>query len=67
VPRTALGDALHLAVCAVHEVDYLLTWNFRHLDNAETKPLIRGVLAAHGYTAPEICTPQELMGDIGDG
>jgi hypothetical protein len=38
-------------------------WNCRHIDNAETKPLIRSVCAIHGYTCPEICTPEELMGD----
>ncbi len=46
----------------MHTVDYLVTWNCRHIDNAETKPLIRSVCAAHGYTCPEICTPEELMG-----
>ena len=35
VPEKAENDALHVAVAAVHGVDYLLTWNFRHLDNAE--------------------------------
>ena len=62
VPQNALDDALHIAVSAVHGVDYLLTWNYRHIDNAETKPLIRRVCAAEGHACPEICTPQELMG-----
>ena len=55
-----------IAVSAVHGIDYLLTWNYRHLDNAETKPVIRNVCAAHGYNSPEICTPQELMGVFND-
>ena len=62
LPAKALDDALHIAVSAVHGVDYLLTWNFRHIDNAETKPIIRDICAAHGYTCSEICTPQALMG-----
>ena len=62
LPAKAVDDALHIAVSAVQGVDYLLTWNFRHLDNAETKPIIRNVCTAHGYSSPEICTPQELMG-----
>ena len=62
LPAKALGDSLHVAVSAVHGIDYLLTWNFRHLDNAETKPVIRSECAVHGYTSPEVCTPQELMG-----
>ena len=66
LPAKALNDALHIAVSAVHGIDYLLTWNYRHLDNAETKPLIRSVCATHDYNSPEICTPQELMGGFDD-
>ena len=47
-------------------VDYLLTWNFRHLANAETKPLVREVCEQQGYASPEICTPSELMGGAED-
>ena len=39
VPEKALDDALHIAVSAVHGIDYLLTWNYRHIDNAEAKPI----------------------------
>ena len=66
LPAKALNDALHIAVSAVHGIDYLLTWNYRHLDNAETKPVIRSVCAIHSYNSPEICTPQELMGGLDD-
>jgi hypothetical protein len=62
LPSKAQDDALHMAVSAVHGVDYLLTWNCRHLDNAETKPIMRTVCSLQGHTSPEICTPQELMG-----
>jgi len=62
VPQKALDDALHIAISALHGIDYLLTWNCRHIDNAETKPLIRRICADKGYVCPEICTPQELMG-----
>jgi predicted nucleic acid-binding protein len=63
LPKEAIDDAMHLAVSAVHGIDYLLTWNCRHLDNAETKPLMRSVCVIAGYRCPEICTPQELMGE----
>jgi hypothetical protein len=66
LPAKALDDALHISVAAVHGIDHLLTWNFRHLDNAETKPIIRSICAIHGYASPEICTPQELMGVFDD-
>ena len=62
LPAIAINDAAHVAIATVHNIDYLVTWNCRHIDNAETKPLIRSVCAVHGYTCPEICTPEELMG-----
>jgi predicted nucleic acid-binding protein len=54
LPEKAADDALHLAISAYHGVDYLLTWNCRHLDNAEMKPVMRSVCAVHGYVCPEI-------------
>jgi len=62
VPKKALDDALHIAVAAIHDVDYLLTWNCRHIDNAEMKPKIRKICQNHGSCCPEIATPIELMG-----
>lgn len=60
-PSGAEADALHVAVAAVHRIDYLLTWNFRHIDNAAKKPIIRSICDAAGYSCPEICTPLELL------
>jgi hypothetical protein len=62
IPKQAVRDGAHIAVAAVNEIDYLLTWNCKHLANAQ---IIRGVSAiceAHGYRVPVICTPEELMG-----
>jgi len=67
LPPKAEDDATHIALAAVHGMDYLLTWNCGHIDNAETKPIIRSICAAHGYSCPEICTPEELMGDHNEG
>jgi len=66
LPLAAAEDALHIALSAVHGVDYLLTWNFRHIDNAQSKPLVRERCLESGYRCPEICTPQELMGGSAD-
>lgn len=66
LPPSAQDDAAHVAVAAIHGMDYLLTWNCRHIDNAETKPLMRSICAVQGYTCPEICTPEELMGERED-
>lgn len=60
-PAGAEIDALHVAVAPVHSMSLFLTWNCRHINNAETKPIMRSVCALAGYTCPEICTPQELL------
>jgi predicted nucleic acid-binding protein len=61
IPTSAEADALHVAVAAVHRIDYLLTWNCRHIDNAAKKPIIRSICIGAGYPYPEICTPMELL------
>ncbi|MEA3643767.1 MAG: type II toxin-antitoxin system VapC family toxin [Lamprobacter sp.] len=61
IPPQAEADALHVAVAAVHNIDYLLTWNCRHIDNAAKKPIIRSICEKAGYSYPEICTPLELL------
>jgi predicted nucleic acid-binding protein len=66
VPSGAEADALHIAVASVHEMDYLLTWNCRHIDNAAAKPTVRSICATAGYTCPEICTPLELLAEEQD-
>lgn len=53
--------ALHIAIAAFHSVDYLVSWNFKHITNAETIPLVRKICEANGYSCPEICTPQMLQ------
>lgn len=61
IPNSAEADALHVAVAAVHRIDFLLTWNCRHIDNATKKPIIRAICIGAGYPYPEICTPMELL------
>jgi predicted nucleic acid-binding protein len=63
MPAKAEADALHVAVAAVQSMDYLLTWNCRHIDNAATKPVIRSICAVSGTMCPEICTPMELLSE----
>jgi predicted nucleic acid-binding protein len=64
VPRAATEDALHIAVAAVHGMDFLVTWNLKHLANAAMRGEIERVCRAQGYEPPVICTPEEL--DYGD-
>jgi hypothetical protein len=63
LPPQAVRDAAHVAVAAVHAVDFLLTWNCRHLANAQLARRMASVCRRLGYRIPIICTPEELMGD----
>jgi len=63
LPREALSDALHMAVATRHAVDYLLTWNCRHLANPHLLKRLRVFMAGQKLVLPEICTPLELGGD----
>ena len=63
LPTTSAEDAVHIAIATVHEMDYLLTWNCKHIANAEIRKAINTACQNAGYTAPTICTPEELLGD----
>lgn len=63
IPARAVRDAAHIAVAAVNDVDYLLTWNCKHLANAQLIRRIGVVCNKEGYNMPLICTPEELMGE----
>ena len=63
VPRHAGEDALHIALAAAHGVDYLLTWNCKHIANAALRERIAKVCSEAGNRAPTICTPEELFED----
>ena len=61
LPEKAKADALHIAVATVHGMDYLLTWNCKHIANAAMRVKIESICRAAGYEPPVICTPLELM------
>ena len=63
IPETHLEDAIHVAVAAANGMDFLLTWNFTHINNAFTRLRIREVVQSEGYTCPEICSPEEFLGE----
>lgn len=63
MPGNPVGDALHLALASFYKLDYLLTWNCRHLANANKFTHIRRVNALLGLHVPALVTPLELMGD----
>jgi len=63
LPRKAALDALHIAVAVGGGVEYLLTWNFKHLANATMRNQIERLCRSRGYEPPIICTPEELLGE----
>ncbi len=63
IPKKAAADAIHIAVAARHGIDYLLTWNCRHIANAEIIRRVSQIVAREGYYVPIICTPRELFGE----
>jgi predicted nucleic acid-binding protein len=63
VPEEYPEDALHVAIATVNGLDFIVTWNFSHINNPFTRMMIRQVAENAGYIAPEICSPDELLGD----
>ena len=62
LPAKSVTDALHISVAAVHGIDYLLSWNCKHIANAEMQKIIGKICQENGYNCPIICTPEELLG-----
>ena len=56
VPEKSVTDALHIAVAAVHNIDYLLSWNCKYIANAEMQDVIKKVCETSSCKFPKICT-----------
>jgi predicted nucleic acid-binding protein len=63
MPTDPAGDALHLAIASYHKCDFLVTWNCRHLANANKFGHLRRVNAILGLFVPALVTPLELLGE----
>lgn len=63
VPSKAAEDALHIAIATINSVDYLLTWNCKHIATPEIQRSIAAYLEKFGLFLPFICTPEELLGE----
>jgi len=63
MPEDPVGDALHLALASFHKCDFLLTWNCKHLANANKFSHIRKVNVMLGIFVPLLVTPLELIGE----
>lgn len=61
VPEKCPEDAVHIAVAAVHAIEFIVTWNFKHINNPFMMRKISSVVTKHGYSMPIICSPEEFM------
>ena len=60
VPENSPEDALHIGIAASQSISYLLTWNFKHINNAATRSKIRSIIEDYGFVCPTLCSPEEL-------
>ena len=63
IPRKAATDAAHIAIAAVHGMDFRVTWNCVHIANAVIVKVLASICRGHGCECPVICTPEELLGE----
>jgi predicted nucleic acid-binding protein len=61
VPESSITDALHLALAAFYQADYLLTWNQTHLDNLDLRFRIEELIRGWGLTPAKVITPERLL------
>lgn len=61
IPPKAAADAAQIAIASVHKIDFLLTWNCRHIANAVIAREVARTCKKHGYECPGICTSEELL------
>jgi hypothetical protein len=66
MPNNPVGDALHLAITSYYKCDYLLTWNCKHIANANKFQHIRQINVLLGLFTPNLITPLELLGEYND-
>jgi len=61
IPDKASTDAFHIACATRHGIDFLLTWNCKHIANGTILKIIEQIIRNNGYIMPMVCTPEELM------
>ena len=61
LPEKAAEDALHIAISVTNGVEFLLTWNHKHLANAAMRAEIEDICRSSGYRPSILCTPEDLL------
>lgn len=63
VPEVASPDAVHIALASVHRIDFLVTWNFKHIANPHIRERMRWKINEAGHRMPVMCSPEELLNE----
>ena len=63
IPASSTEDALLISIAAAQDIDFLLTWNFKHINNANTRDKITQVIQCFGFHSPVLCSPEELINE----
>ncbi|MCP4268363.1 MAG: type II toxin-antitoxin system VapC family toxin [Candidatus Brocadiaceae bacterium] len=63
IPSESPEDALHIAIASVEKIDFITTWNFKHINNPFTKNKIKEIIENAGYICPVLASPDELLGE----
>lgn len=63
VPALASPDAVHIALASAHKIDFLVTWNFKHIANPRIRERMRTRINDSGFRMPVMCSPEELLND----
>ena len=61
IPAGSSADALHIGIAAANGIEFLITWNFKHINNAYTRERINQLISSLGYVAATLCSPEELV------
>ncbi|MCL6592034.1 MAG: PIN domain-containing protein [Firmicutes bacterium] len=66
IPEKYQEDALHLAFALIHDIDYVVSWNFKHIVKPKTKKAVKIIALKEGFKQIEIITPEEVAANAGE-
>ncbi len=63
VGKTSLDDCRHIAIATLNKVDYLVSWNFKHIVNVFRIRGYNAINLKNGYIQLDIRSPKEIIKD----
>ncbi len=61
IPTKFRNDASHIAYATFYDLEYLASYNFRHIVRVKTRDEIKTANILKGYRSPIIASPEELI------